>query len=116
MSVFFLSLASSPVSKMYVLCFIYHDKRNPLHQIISHLIVSQIIKNDTLNFFNDIIHYTLFNYKLLVITYILNILNKLSIAINPVLNYFEKVGGRFQLTTGYNLRFDLSVSSSSKTE
>ena len=52
----------------YVLCLIYHDKRNLQHQIISHLIASQIIKNDTLIFFIDIIHYTLFDYKLLVIT------------------------------------------------
>ena len=69
MFVFVLSLAWSPVNKTYVLCLIYHDKRNPQHQIISHLIASQIIKNYTLNFFFiDIIHYTLFNYKLLVIT------------------------------------------------
>ena len=37
--------------------------------IISQLIASQIIKNDTLIFFFiDIIHYTLFSYELLVIT------------------------------------------------
>ena len=35
--------------------------------MISHLIASQMIKNDTLNIFIDIICYTLFNYKLLVI-------------------------------------------------
>ena len=46
MSVFVLSL-----NKTYVLCLIYHDKRNPQHQIILHLIASQIIKSDTLNFF-----------------------------------------------------------------
>ena len=51
----------------------------------------------------EIIHFTLFNYKLLVITYILNILNKLSITIN----YFEKVGERFLLATEYNLKLNL---------
>ena len=35
---------------------------------ISHLIASQIIKIYNLNFFIDIIYYTLFSYKLLVIT------------------------------------------------
>ena len=35
---------------------------------ISHLIASQINKIYTLNFFIDIIYYTLFSYKLLVIT------------------------------------------------
>ena len=62
MSVFGLSLAWSPVNKKYVLCLIYHDKKNLQHQIISHLIASQIIKNDTLNFFIDIIHYLITNY------------------------------------------------------
>ena len=33
-----------------VIYLIYHDKRNPQHQIKSHLIASQIIKNYTLNF------------------------------------------------------------------
>ena len=36
--------------------------------MISQLIASQIIENGTLNFFYWYIHYTLFNYKLLVIT------------------------------------------------
>ena len=35
---------------------------------ISHLIASQINKIYTLNFFIDIVYYTLFSYKLLVIT------------------------------------------------
>ena len=69
MIVFVLSLARSPVNETHVLCLICHDKGNPQHQIISHLIASQIIKNYTLNFFViDIIHYTLLKYKLLVIT------------------------------------------------
>ena len=34
-----------------VIYLIYHDKRNPQHQIILHLIASQIVKSDTLNFF-----------------------------------------------------------------
>ena len=67
MSVFVLSLAWSPVNKTYVLCLIYHEK-NSQHQIVSHLIASQIVKNYTLIFFIGIIHYTLFNYKLLFIT------------------------------------------------
>ena len=66
-SVFFLSLAWSPVNKTYVLCLIYHEK-NSQHQIVSHLIASQIVKNYTLIFFIGIIHYTLFNYKLLFVT------------------------------------------------
>ena len=69
MFVFVLSLAGLLVKKTYVLCLIYHEKVNPQHQIISQLIASQIIKNDTLIFFFiDIIHYTLFSYELLVIT------------------------------------------------
>ena len=68
MSDFVLSLAWSPVNKTYVLCLIIQGKRNPQHQITSHLIASQIIKNYSLNFFFiDIIHYALFSYKLLVI-------------------------------------------------
>ena len=81
MVVFVLSLGWSLVNKTYVLCLIYHDKRNPQHQIISHLIASQIIKNDTLNFFL-IIHQSIANYYSL--RNILNILNKLSVVINPV--------------------------------
>ena len=37
--------------KQNVFCLIYHDKRNPQHEIISHLRASQIIKDDTLDFF-----------------------------------------------------------------
>ena len=37
--------------KQNVFCLIYHDKRNPQQEIISHLRASQIIKNDTLDFF-----------------------------------------------------------------
>ena len=44
-------------------------QKHPQHKIISHLIASQIIKNFTLKFFIDIIHYILFSYKLLVTMY-----------------------------------------------
>ena len=81
MCVIVLSMPWSPINKTYMLCLIYYEKRNPQHQIISHLIASQIIKNDTLNFFL-IIHQSIANYCSL--RNILNILNKLSVTINPV--------------------------------
>ena len=43
MFAFVLSLAWSPVNKTYMLCVIYHDKRNPQHQIISHLIATILV-------------------------------------------------------------------------
>ena len=60
MSVFVLSLAWSPVNKTDVLCLIYHGKRNPQHQLISHLIATQIIKSYTLNFFCYYWYYALY--------------------------------------------------------
>ena len=82
MSVFVLSLAWSPVYKTYVLCLIYHDKRNPQHQIISLLIASQFIKNHTLNFFLlilFIIHYSITKNWLL--RNLLNILYQLPLTL-----------------------------------
>ena len=68
MSVFDLSLVWSPINKMYVLCLIYHGKRNLQHQMISHPIASQTIKNDTLNFFY---YYSLYIIQLQIISHYL---------------------------------------------
>ena len=66
MSVLVLWLVWSSVNKTYVLCLIYHDERNPHHQIISQLIASQIIKNYTLNSFYW--YYSLYTIQLKIIS------------------------------------------------
>ena len=67
MCVIVLSMPWSPINKTYMLCLIYYEKRNPQHQIISHLIASQIIKNYTLNFFYW--YYSLYIIQLQIISH-----------------------------------------------